>query len=99
MNEYAFGPLGVATTIPAPGTGRGSRYFVSVPPFAARATGIRTVQDTAREALAPKPYCRKRRRLIRFMCPPWRYSEAQSVSRLAVEVVPVSCGKPASGSH
>ncbi len=80
-NEYALGPLGVATTIPAPGSGTGSMYFVSLPPFAALAPGSRTVHGTASAAPAPSPYCRKRRRVIGFMPFPSRSGRRVGVRR------------------
>ncbi len=41
VNEYWLVPLGVATTMPVPGTGSGSRNFRSLPPVRAdgRAAG------------------------------------------------------------
>ncbi len=56
VKEYVFGALGEATTIPAPGTGRGWTYFASLPPFAARAAGTRAAHGTASAPLTPKPY-------------------------------------------
>jgi hypothetical protein len=64
VNEYWLLPLGVATMIPAPGNGTGSKYFVSLPPAAALATWVRAAHGSANAAPAPTPYCTKRRRVI-----------------------------------
>src|ERR1019366_5021219 len=81
VNEYAFGPLGVATTIPAAGTGTGSTYFLSQPAlilsaaFEARASGAPVGncpparRGTASTAPAPNPYCKNRRREKRSTAP------------------------------
>jgi hypothetical protein len=67
VNEYSLAPLGVATTIPAPGNGTGSRYFRSCGPAAARAAGVRAAHGSASAAPAPAPYRKKRRRVILSM--------------------------------
>jgi hypothetical protein len=61
VNEYWFGPVGVATTIPAPRNGNGSRYFISLPAalLAAAAIRGRIARGNAKEAPIPSPYCRK----------------------------------------
>ena len=48
-------PLGVATTIPAPGSGTGWTYFVSLPPIAADAMRGQAAIGSARAAPAPAP--------------------------------------------
>ena len=64
VNAYWFIPLGVATTIPAPGTGSGWIYFVSKLRAGLVANACRTVHGEARAALAPTPYFRKDRLVI-----------------------------------
>jgi len=44
---YVFGPLGVATTSPAPGSGTACTYFVSLPPIGAEAVDVPHVQGSA----------------------------------------------------
>ena len=55
MNEYVFGPLGVATTIPAPGTGSAWTYLANLPRFAVAAIARSTVAGRASAALARTP--------------------------------------------
>ena len=57
----------VATTIPLPGNGTGSRYFLRLPPAAAFADGGRTPHGRASAAPAPTPCRSKRLRVIPFM--------------------------------
>jgi hypothetical protein len=64
VNEYWFVPLGVATTIPAPGTGSGWIYFVSMLRAGLAAIARRAVHGSVRAALTPMPYFRKLRLVI-----------------------------------
>ena len=57
-------PLGVATTIPAPGNGSGWINLVSKLRAGLLANACRTVQGRAKAALAPALYLRKCRLVI-----------------------------------
>src|SRR5450759_3326850 len=69
-NAYRLVPLGVATTIPLPGTGTGSRNFLSPSPaslsWALRklAARPRCAAGMASTAPAPTPYCRNCLRVV-----------------------------------
>jgi hypothetical protein len=63
VKEYWSAPLGVATTIPAPGKGTGWMYFRRLRAGLA-ANACRTVHGNARAALAPALYFRKDRLVI-----------------------------------
>src|SRR6266542_203171 len=67
VKAYWFIPLGVATTIPAPGNGNGWIYLVSKLRAGPVANACRTVHGRARAALAPAPYFRKFRLVIMFI--------------------------------
>src|SRR6266545_6568188 len=61
MKLYWLSPLGLATTMPLPGRGTGSRNLASLPPIAASAAGAAS-NGSASAAPTPAPYCRNRRR-------------------------------------
>jgi hypothetical protein len=78
MKAYWFIPLGVATTIPAPGTGSGWIYFVSKLRAGLAARAWRTVHGRARAALAPALHLRKDRLvIIMIIFLPFRCVEAR----------------------
>ena len=69
VNAYWFIPLGVATTIPAPGNGNGWIYLVSKLCDGLSANAWRTVHGRVSPALAAAPHLRKDRLVI--MPPLW----------------------------
>jgi hypothetical protein len=64
VKAYWFIPLGVATTIPLPGTGSGWIYLVNKLRAGPVANACLTVHGRATAALAPAPYFRKDRLVI-----------------------------------
>jgi hypothetical protein len=64
VKAYWFVPIGVATTMPAPGNGRGWIYFVSKLRAGGAANARRTVHGKLTAALAPTLYFRKDRLVI-----------------------------------
>jgi hypothetical protein len=66
VNAYWFIPLGVATTIPAPGNGNGWIYFVSKlrAGLGLVANACRTAHGDAKAALAAAPHLKKDRLVI-----------------------------------
>jgi hypothetical protein len=64
VKAYWLVPLGVATTIPAPGTGSGWIYFVSTLCAGGAANARRTVHGKLRAALAAAPHLRNDRLVI-----------------------------------
>jgi hypothetical protein len=59
VKAYWFVPIGVATTIPAPGTGSGWMYLVKRLRAGLVANACRTVHGKAKVALAAAPHLRK----------------------------------------
>jgi hypothetical protein len=64
VKAYWFVPIGVATTIPAPGTGSGWIYLVKKLRAGMAANARRTDHGRDNAALAPTPYFRKDRLVI-----------------------------------
>jgi hypothetical protein len=64
VNAYWLSPLGVATTIPAPGNGSSWIYFVSKLRAGGAANACRTVHGRAGAALAPALHFTKDRSVI-----------------------------------